>query len=74
MGINTLQAVIKADLPGYYTKYSLRATCVTRMCCNDVEQQIIQEFTGHHSLAVRSYKCTSAKQKKQAFQSLYEDK
>ena len=75
VGVNSLQTVIKdmckkAQLPGYYTNHSLRANCATRMYQNDVEEQVIQEITGHRSLAVRSYKCTSEKQKRNAMKSL----
>ena len=63
VGINKLQSVVKdvcskAGLPGYYTNHSLRSTSATRMCRNDIEEQVIQEVTGHRSLTVRSYKCT----------------
>ena len=50
-------------IPGYYTNHSLRATAATRLYQNDVDEQIIQEFTGHHSIAVREYKRTSDDQK-----------
>ena len=36
-----------------------------------VEEQVIQEFTGHHSLAIRSYKKTSDNQWKDANHKLY---
>ena len=48
----------KAKLPGYYTNHSLRSSSATRMYCNGVEEQVIQEITGHRSLAVRSCKRT----------------
>ena len=68
VGVNTLRDVVKdvcskAGLFGYYTNHSLRSTAATRMYRNDVEEQLIQEITGHRSLAVRSYKRTSDSQR-----------
>ena len=68
VGVNTLREVVKTvceqgGLPGYYTNHSLRSSSATRMYHNGVEEQLIQEITGHKSLAVRSYKRTSAKQR-----------
>ena len=76
VGVNTLQSVIKnicskAGLPGYYTNNSLRASSATRMYYNDVEEQVIQEITGHRSLAVRSYKRTCDEQRKSASNSIF---
>ena len=50
-------------IPGYYTNHSLRATAATHLYQNNVDEQIIQEFTGHCSIAVREYKRTSDDQK-----------
>ena len=33
---------------------------------NDIAEQLIQEITGHRSLALRSYKCTCDQQYKDA--------
>ena len=55
-----------AGLPGYYTNHSLRSTSATSMYQGNVDEQIIQEITGHRSLAVRSYKRTSDSQRKLA--------
>ena len=76
MGINTLQTVVKdicakAGLPGNYSNHSLQASSATRMYVNNVEEQVIQEITGHQSLCVRSYKHTSDAQKKIASTSIF---
>lgn len=68
---NKLRDVIKdicesAGLPGFYTNHSLRSTSATTMYQGDIDEQIIQEITGHRSLAVRSYKRTCDKQRKEA--------
>ena len=68
VGINTLRNVVKklcedADIPGYYTNHSLRSSSATRMYRSGVEEQVIQEITGHRSTAVRSYKRTCQSQK-----------
>ena len=71
VGINKLQSVVrdvcaKAGLPGHYTNHSLRATAATRLYHNNFDEQIIQEFTGCRSIAVREYKRTSDSQLKSA--------
>ena len=76
VGVNTLREVVKnvcekAGLPGFYTNHSLRATSATRMYRNDIEEQVIQEITGHRSLAVRSYKRTSEHQKRVASNAIF---
>ena len=57
VGVNTLQKVVKsvcaqAGLNGHFTNQSLKSTSATRMFQRDTEEQVIQEFTGHRSLAV----------------------
>ena len=57
VGANKLRSFVKdlctkAGIPGYYTNHSLKATGATRMYVNDVDEQVIQEITGHRSLAV----------------------
>ena len=69
--VNTLHEVVKnvcskAKLPGFYTNHSLHSTSATTMYRDDIDEQIIQEITGHRSLAVRSYKHTSDYQKRVA--------
>ena len=76
MGINALQSVVKdlcarGGLEGFYTNHSLRATSATRMYNANVQEQVIQEVTGHRSLAVRGYKKTSISQKRTASEALY---
>ena len=71
VGVNKLQKVVKnlcekGGLPGYYTNHSLRATAATRLYHNNCDEQVIQEITGHRSLAVRSYKRTCQGQRKLA--------
>ena len=71
VGINKLQSVVremcaKAGLPGHYTNHSLRATAATRLYNNNFDEQVIQELTGHCSVAVREYKRTSIGQKRSA--------
>ena len=61
----------KAGIPGFYSNHSLRATSCTRMYNCDVEEQVIQEISGHRSLAVRSYKRTSEKQCKNATKCIF---
>ena len=63
-GVNRLKDNIKelcskAGFPGFYSNHSLRSTSATRMYHCNVDEQLIQEITGHRSLAVRSYKRTS---------------
>ena len=71
VGINKLQSVVrdlcsKAGLPGHYTNHSLRATAATRLYHANFDEQVIQEVTGHRSVAVREYKRTSNCQKRSA--------
>ena len=70
-GENKLREVVKdlcesAGFPGFFTNHSLRSTSTTTLYQNNVDEQIIQEITGHRSLAVRSYKRTSNSQRKAA--------
>ena len=76
VGVNKLQSVVKqvcsdAGLNGYYTNHSLRSTAATRMYQSNTPEQVIQEITGHRSLAVRSYKRTSNYQRKVASNSIF---
>ena len=73
VGVNTLREVVKticsdAGVGGYFTNHSLRSSSATRMYQGCVDEQVIQEITGHRSLAVRSYKRTSDDQKRKASQ------
>ena len=76
VGVNRLRDNIKelcskAGFPGFFTNHSLRSTAATRMYRCQVDEQLIQEITGHRSLAVRSYKRTSQSQHKAASNCLF---
>ena len=78
VGVNKLQSIVKtvcrnAGLEGKYTNHSLRSTAATRMYHNACDEQMIQEVTGHRSLAVRQYKRTSNAQKKYAGSCIFRD-
>ena len=56
VGSNKLSEVVKelckkAGLPGFYSNNSLRSKCATNLHQNDVDEHLIQEITGHRSLA-----------------------
>ena len=63
---------LKAGIPGFYTNHSLRSTSCTRMYDCDVDEQVIQEISGHRSLSVRSYKRTSDEKRRKATKSILE--
>ena len=78
VGVNTLQSVVnnvckEAGLNGYFTNHSLRATSATRMYQSNLPEQVIQETTGHRSLAIRSYQKTSENQKRKASEAIFID-
>ncbi|XP_071105421.1 uncharacterized protein KIAA1958-like [Haliotis cracherodii] len=50
----------QAGIEGYFTNHSLRATAATRLYDSGLDEQLIADRTGHRSLAIRSYKRTSA--------------
>ena len=53
----------QAGITGYKTNHSLRATAATRLYQAGIDEQLIMETTGHHSLeGVRSYKRTNTEQ------------
>ena len=53
----------KANIPGYKTNHSLRATTATRLYVEGIDEQLVMERTGHRSIeGVRSYKRTSSEQ------------
>ncbi|XP_070548200.1 transcriptional regulator QRICH1-like [Ptychodera flava] len=67
LGHNALHGTIarlckEADIPGFRTNHSLRATAATRLYDADIDEQLICEKTGHRSDAVRHYKRTSDEQ------------
>ena len=61
----------KAGIPGFYSNHSLRSTSCTHMYDCDVDEQVIQEISGHRSLAVRSYKRTSDEKCRKAIKSIF---
>ena len=60
-----------ANIGGYRTNHSLRATSASRLYQSNLDEQIICETTGHRSSAVRSYKRTSIDQQKAKSDVLY---
>lgn len=69
VGVHTLEKIVptmmaEAGFRGKFTLHSLRATCATRLYESGVDEQAIQEVTGHTSNAVRAYKRTSDGMKK----------
>ena len=65
VGINTLSSTMKelakeANLEGFITNHSLRASSATDLYNDDanIPEQVIAETTGHRSNAIRGYKCT----------------
>ena len=76
VGLNKLCSAVRAmcqvaGLPGHYTNHSLCSTAATKLYQNNVDEQIIMEITDHQSIAVRSYKRTSKRQRKQASKCLF---
>ena len=69
-GVHTLQTMVSdlcedACLGGYRTNHSLRATAASRLYQKGIDEQLIQEVTGHRSSAVRSYKRTADDQRRE---------
>ena len=63
LGHNKLNSMVKtmmseAGVEGYYTNHSLRATSVSRLFQNDVDDKhkLIKGVTGHRSDALQGYK------------------
>ena len=61
LGHNKLNSMVKiimseAGVEGYYTNHSLRATAVSRLLQNDVDDKLIKGVTGHRSDALQGYK------------------
>ena len=76
VGENKLRSFVKdicdkAGIPGYYSYHSLRAVGCTQMYNSGIEEQVIQEISGHRSLAVRSYKRTCDKQRENTTKSIF---
>ena len=62
---------VKANILGFHSNHSLRSTSATKLYQKDVDEKLIQEITGHRSLAVRSYKRTPDRQCKYASNLLF---
>ena len=68
LGHNTLENMMatickKANVTGYKTNHSLRATVASRLYHSGLDEQLIMERTGHRSIeGIRSYKRTSNQQ------------
>ena len=76
VGANTLRDTVKemcskAGFPGFFSNHSLRSTSAPKLYRGKFDEQLIQEITGHRSLAVRSYKRTSDSQRKEASNCLF---
>ena len=61
LGHNKLNSMVKtmmreAGAEAYYTNHSLRATAVSRLFQNDVDEKLIKRVTGHRSDALHGYK------------------
>ena len=69
IGHNALQGTVarlcqKAEITGFRSNHSLRATAASRLFHASIDEQLIMERTGHCSLeGVRSYKRTSDDQR-----------
>ena len=76
VGENRLRETIKdmcekTGFPGFFSNHSLRSTSATKLYHGKFDKQLIQEITGHLSLAVSSYKRTSDSQRKEASNCLF---
>ena len=67
MGNVVAQVMKSASFEGYYSNYSLRRTCATRLYDKGLPEQLIQETTGHRSAnGVQCYKHTPSSAKRRA--------
>ena len=76
IGWNMLNSTVSkvcrnAKLDGFRTNHSLKATAATRLYSRGLDEQLIQEITGHKSLAVRKYKRTPSNLKRKVSDVLY---
>ncbi len=76
LGIHKIESAIKnlyleAGIKGKRTNHSLHATSATRLYEAELDEQLIQERTGHRSSAVRGYKRTSTNLQKKVCNTLY---
>ena len=56
LGQYTEKMMPMAGIDGYFTNHSLRHATATRLFNKDVDEQLIQEQTGHNSVAICHYK------------------
>ena len=61
----------RAGFSGKRTNHSARASAASNLYEQGIDEQLIQEKTGHRSVAVRSYKRTSNRQLKNVSDILY---
>ena len=70
VGVNTLKTILpkmseEAGASVRYTNHSLRATSASRLFASGIPEKVIQEKTGHHSLAgLRAYEKTTSTQER----------
>ena len=68
LGHNKLRNIVanickQAGIQGYFTNHSLRTTAATLLYHVGIEEQLVMERTGYHSLeGIRNYKCTCKQQ------------
>ena len=79
LGLGTLSKVIAklchtGSLEGWYSNHSLCSTAATRMYDSNLDEQQITEVTGHKSVAVQNYKCTSMTKQQEVSDILYGQK
>ena len=79
IGRNKLSGVVanlakKAGISGKITNQSCRATAASRLCNENVDEQLICEVTGHRSNVVHGYKRTYDNQLKSVSSVLYGNK
>ncbi len=75
LGIHKIETAVKdlckeVGLSGKHSNHSLRAMSASHLYDAGVDEQLIQERTGHCSNAVRGYKRTSSKLQKQVMDTL----
>ncbi len=75
LGIHKIETAVnelclQAGIEGRHSNHSLRATSVSRLYDAGVDEQLIQERTGHRSNAVCGYKRTSFKLQKKVTDTL----
>ncbi len=76
LGIHKIESAIKrlcveAGITGKRSNHSLRATSATRLYEAEMDEQLIQERTGHKSNAIRGYKRMSTSLQKKVCNTLY---